>query len=72
MGVDEEPMVEYIPQFGIEPFCVRLEGQEFFLTEHEFKAFFADMEDAAQAFEAEKIANREYLKMKYERARKRR
>jgi len=63
-----EPMVEYNPGFK-SPFVVHLGGIEEMLTVIQFKAFFADCEDALQAYEGEKIANREYLKMKYERAR---
>lgn len=72
METTEEPMVEYIPQSGGRPFCVRLDGEEHFLSEQQFKYFFQDCEDAAQAYEAEKWANRQYLKSRYEAARKRR
>lgn len=66
----EEPMIEYIAQFRTTPFVVRLDGEEFFLTQHQFELMMADMQDAKQAFEAEKMAHMEYLKMQYERARK--
>ena len=72
MSKDVERMVEYIPQFRTTPFCLRLDGQQHFLSEHQFKCFFQDCENAAQAYEAEKWANKQYLKSRYEAARKRR
>ena len=50
-------------------FVLGLHGREITLTVEQFKQFYQDCEEAMQAYEAEKIANKEYLKMKYERAR---
>ena len=68
----KELMVEYIPQFREQEFCIRLEGDEYFLSVVQFKAFFADCEQALQAYEAERAAIRLDLKSRYEAARKRR
>ena len=48
-----------------------LGGTEETMTFNQFKAFFADCENALQAYEGEKIAKRQELKARYEAARKR-
>jgi hypothetical protein len=70
--VEREPEVIYNPQFRVTPFVVRFENCEELMTVNEFKAFYAECENALQAYEGEKIARKLALKARYEAARERR